>query len=182
MGLSKILLLLLEWVSEHPYWTLGFLRIDMIQACRLPGDVNSASSLWKMLEEQRAGQCDVPSTRFNIDGFYQPEGGMNMRGGYFIKEDIRNFDNEFFGILNQEATYMDPQQRKLLEVVFECFETAGITLDQISGSDTGCYVGNFGNVRISQDLSFPSKQYSLGFSNRNSPILIASCPTPCIQR
>ena len=79
---------------------------------------------------------------------------MNMRGGYFIKDDIRNFDNEFFGILNQEATYMDPQQRKLLEVVFECFETAGVTLDQISGSDTGCYVGNFGNVRISQYLNF----------------------------
>ena len=105
-----------------------------------------------MLEEERAGQCDVPSTRFNIDGFYQPEAGMNMRGGYFIKDDIRNFDNEFFGILNQEATYMDPQQRKLLEVVFECFETAGITLDQISGSDTGCYVGNFGNVGTFQAL------------------------------
>ena len=38
---------------------------------------------------------------------------------------------------------MDPQQRKLLEVVYECFESAGATLDGISGSDTACFVGNF---------------------------------------
>ncbi|KAL9130123.1 MAG: hypothetical protein Q9217_001597 [Psora testacea] len=124
-------------------------------ACRLPGEVNDASSLWKLLEDERSGQCDVPSTRFNIDGYYQPEAGMNMRGGYFIKDDIREFDNEFFGILNQEATYMDPQQRKLLEVVFECFESSGITLDQVSGSDTGCYVGNFGNDYLSMQTKDP---------------------------
>ena len=38
---------------------------------------------------------------------------------------------------------MDPQQRQLLEVVYECFESAGVSLDQVSGSDTRCYVGNF---------------------------------------
>ena len=38
---------------------------------------------------------------------------------------------------------MDPQQRKLLEVVFECLENAGVSLQEASGSNTGCYVGNF---------------------------------------
>lgn len=66
-----------------------------------------------------------------------------MAGGYFIKDDIRQFENSFFGINNLEATYMDPQQRKLLEVVYECFESAGATLDGVSGADIGCYVGNF---------------------------------------
>lgn len=67
-----------------------------------------------------------------------------MKGGYFLKdEDIRAFDNNFFGINNLEAKYMDPQQRKLLEVVFECLESAGISLSEASGSNTGCYVGNF---------------------------------------
>jgi len=68
---------------------------------------------------------------------------MNTKGGYFLNEDIRNFDNGFFGINNIEATYMDPQQRKLLEVCYECFESAGAPLEDISGSNTACYVGTF---------------------------------------
>lgn len=70
-------------------------------------------------------------------------GSVTTKGGYFLDEDIRSFDNSFFGINNMEATYMDPQQRKLLEVVFECLENAGVSLDKASGSNTGCYVGNF---------------------------------------
>jgi hypothetical protein len=38
---------------------------------------------------------------------------------------------------------MDPQQRKLLEVVYESFEAAGARLEDVSGSKTACYVGNF---------------------------------------
>lgn len=68
---------------------------------------------------------------------------MDADGGYFLQEDVRKFDNNFFGINNLEATYMDPQQRKLLEVTYECLESAGVTLDAISGTNTGVYVGNF---------------------------------------
>jgi acyl transferase domain-containing protein len=68
---------------------------------------------------------------------------MNADGGYFLEEDVRQFENSFFGINNMEATYMDPQQRKLLEVVFECFESAGLSMDDVSGANTGVYVGNF---------------------------------------
>ena len=64
-------------------------------------------------------------------------------GGYFLQEDPRNFDPEFFGINPLEATQMDPQQRKLLEVVFEAFESAGAALEDVSGANVGCYVGNF---------------------------------------
>lgn len=86
--------------------------------------------------------------RFNIDGFYHPKGqelagAIAIGGGYFIQEDIREFENGFFGINNLEATYMDPQQRKLLEVVYECFESAGVTMEQMNGTSTGVYVANF---------------------------------------
>lgn len=89
----------------------------------------------------------MPPERFNIGGFYNPhaaqKGTLNANGGYFLDEDVRLFDNAFFGINNLEATYMDPQQRKLLEVVFECLENAGVSLEDISGTNTGVYVGNF---------------------------------------
>lgn len=100
-----------------------------------------------MLINERSGQCNVPSTRFNAAGFYHPEGDragvMNTKGGYFLQEDVRQFENSFFGINNLEATYMDPQQRKLLEVVYECFESAGVSLKQAAGADIGVFVGNF---------------------------------------
>ncbi|KAI2643562.1 reducing type I polyketide synthase 10 [Xylaria nigripes] len=117
-------------------------------ACRLPGDSSSPKKLWDLLANGRSAQCDIPKSRFDVESFYHPDGAdrpgsMKMKGGYFLQEDVRQFDNSFFGINNLEATYMDPQQRKLLEVVFECLENAGVPLDQASGSNTGCYVGNF---------------------------------------
>ncbi|KAL4985449.1 beta-ketoacyl synthase [Aspergillus falconensis] len=40
-----------------------------------------------------------------------------------------------------------PQQRKLLEVVYEVFESAGATLQQVSGSDTTCFIATFTSVQ-----------------------------------
>lgn len=116
-------------------------------ACRLPGGVTSPSALWDFLMKKRSAQGPIPEMRFNKAGFYDPDGNragvMNSDGGYFLQEDVRNFENSFFGINNLEATSMDPQQRKLLEVVFECLENSGVPLDHISGSNTGVYIGNF---------------------------------------
>ncbi|KAI0021210.1 polyketide synthase [Xylariomycetidae sp. FL0641] len=117
--------------------------------CRLPGSVASPSDLWSLLIENRSGQCAVPSSRWNVDGFYHPDaerpGSINSTGGYFLQEDVRAFDNAFFGIHNLEALYMDAQQRKLLEVVYEAFESGGAPLSKVQGSRTGVYVGNFTN-------------------------------------
>ncbi|RDA93312.1 hypothetical protein CP533_2039 [Ophiocordyceps camponoti-saundersi (nom. inval.)] len=116
-------------------------------ACHLPGGISSPSGLWDFLRETKSAKCLVPSDRFKINGFFHEDGSragvMNVKGGYFLKEDVRQFDNSFFGINNLEASYMDPQQRKLLEVVFECFENAGLSMEDISGTNTAVYVGNF---------------------------------------
>ncbi|TGJ85565.1 hypothetical protein E0Z10_g3197 [Xylaria hypoxylon] len=117
-------------------------------ACRLPGEIFSPSDFWQFIINQKSAQGSVPPERYNIGGFYHSEGAnrsgsTNVPGGYFIDEDIRLFDNSFFGINNLEATYMDPQQRKLLEVVFECLQSSGTTMENVSGSTTGVYVANF---------------------------------------
>ncbi|KAI1802995.1 putative polyketide synthase [Daldinia bambusicola] len=133
-------------------------------ACRLPGDVRSPSELWQFLMERKTGQGRVPPERYNIDGFYSSKGEkhgvMNVDGGYFIREDVRLFDNEFFGINNYDATYetqMDPQQRKLLEIVFECFENAGTSLSKMSDSNTGVYVGNFTQDTLQMQMRDPDE-------------------------
>ena len=115
--------------------------------CRLPGGINSPSKLWETLIQGKSTQSTIPKSRFNLEGFYHsdPErpGSIPTMGGYFLSEDLRTFDNEFFGINNLEAKYMDPEQRKLLEVVYECFESSGAGLEAVSGANIGCYVGKF---------------------------------------
>jgi acyl transferase domain-containing protein len=38
---------------------------------------------------------------------------------------------------------LDPAQRKFLETVYEAIESSGTPLEKLSGSKTGCFVGNF---------------------------------------
>nr|ALQ32794.1 putative polyketide synthase [Fusarium bulbicola] len=116
-------------------------------ACRLPGGIRSPDDLWDFMIQKKSAYGPVPADRYNIDGFYHPQsnrsGATNVPGGYFINEDVRQFDNAFFDINNLEATYMDPQQRKILEVVYECLVSSGTSMEAVAGSNTGVYVANF---------------------------------------
>ncbi|KAI5926673.1 ketoacyl-synt-domain-containing protein [Camillea tinctor] len=117
-------------------------------ACRLPGGVDSDSSFWKMLVEKRTGQTPkVPGDRFNIDAHYHKNlerpGSFNVMGGYFLQGRLQDFDPSFFNITPVEALWLDPQQRKMLEVSYECLASAGITLDAVAGSNTAVFVGSF---------------------------------------
>jgi acyl transferase domain-containing protein len=100
-----------------------------------------------LLSENRSGHGEVPKSRYNCEGFYNPDpecpGSIHSNTGYFLDQDIQDFDNKFFNINNMEARSMDAQQRKLLEVVYESFEDAGAPLHTLHGSRTGVYVGNF---------------------------------------
>lgn len=118
-------------------------------ACRYPGDSSSPSKFWDLLKNGRSGRNNrVPASRFNIDSFHHSNGerpgSFRPLGGYFINEDLA-LDPTFFNVTPIEAMWMDPQQRKVLEVVYECFENAGVTLEAASGADTAAYVGCFTN-------------------------------------
>lgn len=54
---------------------------------------------------------------------------------------IDRFDAEFFGIVPNEATYMDPNQRIALEVAWEAIENSGYGGDLLRGTKTGVYIG-----------------------------------------
>ncbi len=62
---------------------------------------------------------------------------------YFLdeSEDVRVFDYNFFNINPREAEAMDPQQRVLLETVYEGMESAGYSIQHLKGTDTCVFVG-----------------------------------------
>ncbi|KAJ9293898.1 hypothetical protein DTO271G3_7274 [Paecilomyces variotii] len=140
-------------------------------ACRVPGS-NSPSQLWDAIVEQRDLRRKIPENRFNVDNFYHPDGTnkgtTNARYGYFLDQDLGDFDASFFGISGSEAKAMDPQQRILLEVVYEALEDAGITLDEINGSLTSVLCGSFTNdykSMLSKDFESYPKYTVTGTGN-----------------
>ncbi|KAF7548169.1 hypothetical protein G7Z17_g7234 [Cylindrodendrum hubeiense] len=114
---------------------------------RLPGAIHTADDLWKTLAEKRSTRCEIPATRFSVDGFHSPSskpGSVAMRHGHFLadSDDLRHLDTSFFSMGITEVNDIDPQQRMLLEVVYECMQSSGQVNWQ--GGNIGCYVGVWG--------------------------------------
>ncbi|EXA46383.1 hypothetical protein FOVG_07101 [Fusarium oxysporum f. sp. pisi HDV247] len=115
--------------------------------CRLPGGANSLEKLWELLSEGRNGQTEIPKDRWNADSWFDayPDAKQSMvtKHGYFLHDDISQFDAKFFGISSAEAHSMDPQQRLFLMTTYEALEDAGIPVETLRGSNTGVYASIF---------------------------------------
>ena len=115
-------------------------------ACRLPGECATPSKLWDFLMEGKSSwKPKAPKDRFNWDAFHHTDpdfaGTIDIAGGHYNDYvDLTRFDSGFFGLPQSEASIMDPQQRLLLEVSYECLENAGIPMETLSGTKTGCFV------------------------------------------
>jgi acyl transferase domain-containing protein len=128
-----------------------------------------------MMNKGSGNTPKVPPSRFNIDAYLHKNndrpGSFGVPGGYFLTEDLSDFDPGLFGITPIEAMWMDPQQRKLLEVVYEAFESGGVTLESIAGSRTAVFAACF--TADWQQMSFkePSFRHSLSATGVDPGIL-----------
>ena len=138
-------------VANQTTKPMGKYRQDPIaivgMANRLPGDNNNPSQLWNFLERGGIAQNDPPESRFSLHGHYDKSlkpHTIRTPGAMFLeKVDPAYFDASFFKINRADAIAMDPQQRQLLEVVYEGLENAGLTLERVDGAMYGCFVGSY---------------------------------------
>ncbi|MEO0373357.1 MAG: SDR family NAD(P)-dependent oxidoreductase, partial [Cyanobacteria bacterium P01_A01_bin.17] len=111
--------------------------------CKFPG-AEGPQAFWELLRDGVDAITDIPSSRWDVDRFYDPDPGApnkaNTRWGGFLG-DIDRFDPQFFGIAPREVASMDPQQRLLLEVTWEALEDAGQIPEHLRGSRTGVFIG-----------------------------------------
>ncbi len=108
--------------------------------CRFPGAPN-IHAFWQLLHNGQDAITEVPLSRWDVeqvDADFPSQ--KTARFGGFLKQ-IDHFDAKFFGISPREATHMDPQQRLLLEVCWETLENAGLSADELSGSQSGIFLG-----------------------------------------
>ncbi|MGE2736151.1 type I polyketide synthase [Mycolicibacterium vaccae] len=112
-------------------------------SCRFPGAPNP-EAFWDVLSGGIDTIREVPEDRFDIDEFYDPDpdspGKTYTRFGGFL-DGIDGFDPEFFGISPREAVWIEPQQRLMLETVWEGLERAGYSPHALRGSRSGVFVG-----------------------------------------
>ncbi|KGO47793.1 Acyl transferase/acyl hydrolase/lysophospholipase [Penicillium expansum] len=115
-------------------------------ACRFPGGSDTPSKLWELLEKPRDLLQKVSeSRRWHPDAFYHSEpehhGTTDVQTSYFLDEDPAHFDNAFFNIQPSECEAVDPQQRMLMETVYDSLCSSGQTIERLRGSSTGVFVG-----------------------------------------
>ncbi|KAL9598446.1 MAG: hypothetical protein Q9219_004482 [cf. Caloplaca sp. 3 TL-2023] len=139
--------------------------------CRFPGSATSPAALWELLRNPRDVSQDIPLDRFDARSLYHPDGThhgtTNVRQAYLLQEDIRRFDAAFFGISPAEADSMDPQQRQLLETVYEALEAGGHSIESLRGSDTAVFVGTMTadyNDALLRDLNTIPTYFGTGTS------------------
>ncbi|MFF3657284.1 type I polyketide synthase, partial [Streptomyces olivochromogenes] len=101
-------------------------------SCRFPGAADP-DAFWQLLRGGRDALSGPPADRTDLHA------DNRAPAGYL--DDVAHFDPEFFGISPREAAGVDPQQRLVLELVWEALEHAGIVPGTLHGTRTGVVVG-----------------------------------------
>ncbi|KAL4229917.1 hypothetical protein ACF0H5_010308 [Mactra antiquata] len=112
--------------------------------CKFPG-ANNLQEYWRVLSNGENHVKEIPKDRWNIDAFYDEDadapGKTYVRRAGFV-DGIDEFDNRFYGINDEEAKLIDPQQRLVLDCTQMALEDGGITRKDIEKTNTSVYIGS----------------------------------------
>ncbi|MEU4000840.1 beta-ketoacyl synthase N-terminal-like domain-containing protein, partial [Streptomyces fungicidicus] len=101
------------------------------------GTAEDTDQLWQHLADGRSLVGEI--SRWDMSAFVAP-GAPHPRFASLM-DGIDRFDPLFFQISGLEATYMDPQQRLVLEEAWKALEDAGYAGDALRGRSCGVYIG-----------------------------------------
>ena len=156
-------------------------------SARFPGAEN-VDQFWQILKE---GKNSFRDLSFGQAGHYRRNGqekgnahGFKHRGAFL--DDVDCFDSLLFKISPAEAKSMDPQERLLLEVVWECLEHGGYTgdeLNRVSGK-VGVFIGamwddyqHYASEGWKDGRHMPTTSHHSSIANRISHVFDFSGPS-----
>ncbi|WP_028517513.1 condensation domain-containing protein [Ruminococcus flavefaciens] len=114
-------------------------------SCRLP-KADNYRKLWGMLEKGISTFGELPESRKKeIEKISDADFPFEYDKGAFL-DSIFSFEPELFSISKEEAKYLDPQQRLLIEMTEDAILDSGYNPDELSGKNVGVYIGNTSNI------------------------------------
>lgn len=122
-------------------------------SCKIAGAKNP-DEFWEMLIGEKDMISEIPEGRWNWREY--PD---ISKWGSFI-DGIENFDPLFFGISPAEAIYMSPEQRLMLQYIWECMEDAGYSKEELKGTNTGLFMGCGPSSYVHLLSNMPVEAYS----------------------
>ncbi|KIP97611.1 beta-ketoacyl synthase [Agrobacterium tumefaciens] len=161
------------------------------RACVAPSAQN-VEQLFELLRQEICAVSIIPDERWAKARFWHPMRGMPGKAYTFsagVLADVYDFDPTMFGISAREASYMDPQQRILLQTVWRALEDASVSLAELQRERVGVYIGasslDNGNLQI-EDPASGGPHFMTGntlsiVSNRISHILGLNGPSMTID-
>lgn len=109
----------------------------------MPGS-SDLESFWEKIEASVNLVQEIPEERWDWKKYYgnpnTEPGKTNIKYGSFVP-DYDKFDPTFFSILPSDAEQMDPQERKMIELVWAAIENAGYPVSSLAGTDTSLFIG-----------------------------------------
>lgn len=126
-----------------PEQALGVAIIGV--ACRLPAGIDTPEQLWRALVERQSLVGNTADISWRWSAATRPAADVTLPAHVAHIDGIESFDASFFSISPAEAELMDPQQRIVMEMSWQCIEDAGYDVGTLSGSATGVFVGVSGS-------------------------------------
>lgn len=144
--------------------------IAVIGASGRFGCAENLGEFWNGLKEGRDFIRSIPENRkADSEVYYRLSKADEEKHRYreaAYMDRIDAFDSSIFRIPPREADLMDPNQRQMLEVIWESIEDAGYGGEKIRGSRTGVFVG------YSSDFSEEYKNYIRTVTNNQEEVSI----------
>lgn len=168
------------------------MTIEIIGRASVAPGSKSVQDLKQILSDGMCTITEIPADRWDSARFWHPVHGTPGKTYTFaagVLDEIYDFDPAVFGLTQREAMQMDPQQRILLNLVWQALEDANLPISKLADERVGVYIGasslESGNL-LSEDPAAGSPYFMTGntlsiVSNRISHVFGLKGPSMTID-